>query len=442
MQNATVIVPNIRRSFGPAISAREITVAAGAAFMVWIVLAICQFRSAPDLGGDFDQFYAAGAVLNQHGDLYDVALQKQVCDRLHSGHSGPNHGPAYAYSPTLALLFRPLALLPFKVAYAVWACVSLLLYGCGLWALSPFLKRLPVDGQRAFYALALSFSAFLYFTIIAGQISAIAFFLVACAIRADLDGKYLLSGALLAACAYKPTLIVILAPCLLIRRNWRMLAGAAVSALGAIALTASVLGIQPYLQWARVLTAYTRFAGGIDDKQLLPAWTAALHQSEIEQVQMQPHFVDLSHFFQRILGVGSPAARVAFAAIAIPAVLYLLSKWRKFDSAGPEQKRMYWALALTATLLINAYAMVYDSILVVAAFLLIYGIRSRAFSLAQIRALNIVGVLLYISPIFIAAGTYWIQVQPVTVLLVLLGLWLPWAIQKEGRWRRRRGQVS
>src|SRR5260370_3688717 len=259
MQNATVIVPNIRRSFGPAISAREITVAAGAAFIVWILLAICQFRSAPDLGGDFDQFYAAGVVLNQHGDLYDVALQKRVCDQLHSGHSGPNHGPAYVYSPTLALLFRPLALLPFNVAYAVWVFISLLVYGCGLWALSPFLKSLSVDRQRAFYALALSFSAFLYFTIISGQISAIAFLLVACAIRADLDGKYLLSGALLAACAYKPTLIVILGPCLLIRRNWRMLAGVAISVLGGFAVTISALGIQPYLHWARVLTTYTRF---------------------------------------------------------------------------------------------------------------------------------------------------------------------------------------
>src|SRR5258708_34002604 len=169
MQDASVIVPNIRRSFGPAISAREIAVAAGAAFIVWILLAICQFRSAPDLGGDFDQFYAAGVVLNQHGDLYDVALQKRVCDQLHSGHSGPNHGPAYVYSPTLALLFRPLAFLPFKVAYAIRICFSLLLYSCGLWALSPFWNGLPLDGQLAFYALALSFSAFLYFTIMSGH---------------------------------------------------------------------------------------------------------------------------------------------------------------------------------------------------------------------------------------------------------------------------------
>ncbi len=426
-------MPETRRSFRLAISARKITVAAGTLFVVWNLLAICQLRSAPSIGGDFDQFYTTGVILSQHGDLYDDSLQRRICDQIHSFHSGLNHGPANAYSPTLALLFRLFAFLPFRAAFALWACVSVLLYGCGLWALRPFLKRLPVDGQRALYALALSFSGFVYFTMLGGQISALAFFLVACAIRADLDGKYMLSGALLAACAFKPPLLVILVPCLLIRRNWRILAGAAVSALGTFVVTAMVLGIQPYIQWARVLTTYLSFAGGVHDKQLLPAWTAALHDSEIAQVQMLPHFVDLSHFFQRILGAGTPAARIVFAAIAIPAVLYVMSRWRKFDSASPDQKRMYWALALTATLLINAYAMVYDSILVVAAFLLTYGVASAALSPAQFRALKLVGALLYVSPIFIATSTYWPHVQPVTVLLVLFGLWLYGGLRTSAR---------
>jgi hypothetical protein len=120
----------------------------------------------------------------------------------------------------------------------------------------------------------------------------------------------------------------------------------------------------------------------------------------------------------------------------------LLRKWRRFDSADPRTKRTYWALALTATLLINAYAMMYDAILVVAAFLLVYDVASRTSFPWQLRALQITGGLLYGSSIFAFSVVNWTHVQPFTVALVLFGIWLWRMTGKRDECTRHTGGVS
>jgi hypothetical protein len=82
-------------------------------------------------GSDFAEFYVAGQILNQHGAdaLYDLDLQT----RLFRGLDARNQDAAlwYVCAPYLAQLFRPFALLPYRIAYVAWMIVAMPIYGIG-----------------------------------------------------------------------------------------------------------------------------------------------------------------------------------------------------------------------------------------------------------------------------------------------------------------------
>jgi hypothetical protein len=389
------------------VSAREITVAASGALATWLVIAALQFSPTPlfgsVLGGDFVQFYAAGQILNQHGNLYDIYLQKRLFNDIQPGLSGALW---YGYSPTLALLFQPFTLFSFPVAYALWALISIGLYCAGLWALMPILGSLDKDERLALCVLALSFYPFMGSTVIGGQVSALTFALIAWAIRADRDRRYVLCGALAAACGYKPTMFLILSGCFLVRGNLRLIGGAAISIGAIFVATVSVLGFQPYISWAQTLIGYASLTDN-SGARFLPGYTP---------VSFLPQLVDLSHFFQRIFEpVG---ARVAFVAVTVPAIVFLLSKWRHFDSTDAQRQRLNWALALTATLLINLYVMMYDAILAVLAFLLAYSAAP-----VRSRSLTLIGAAMYLVPFCAAALTGKTHIQPFTIVLSAFGFY-------------------
>ncbi len=71
---------------------------------------------------DVHAYYEAGARLNAGLPLYEQA-------------AGTNEAEFYRYPPLLAIVFRPLALLPFEVAALIWESVLLLAFGWSVWRL-------------------------------------------------------------------------------------------------------------------------------------------------------------------------------------------------------------------------------------------------------------------------------------------------------------------
>ncbi|MEN6558172.1 MAG: hypothetical protein ABFC54_08345, partial [Thermoguttaceae bacterium] len=78
----------------------------------------------PQLGADYPAFYTAGHLLSTAPSrLYDLTLQDQLFHRWIPG------APAdqllfYPSAPFLAVLFRPLALLPYAWSYGVWLVIG------------------------------------------------------------------------------------------------------------------------------------------------------------------------------------------------------------------------------------------------------------------------------------------------------------------------------
>ena len=76
------------------------------------------FGPAP--GFDFVGFYAAGRILNHYPPprLYDLELQGQVFHEVLPGSHGRNGGCRMSILLFFALLFRPLALVPYGIGPA------------------------------------------------------------------------------------------------------------------------------------------------------------------------------------------------------------------------------------------------------------------------------------------------------------------------------------
>lgn len=77
------------------------------------------------VGGDFPAFYGAGALVHtgQGASLYDRDKQREVQKEFLPDH--PGGWIDFAYPPFVAVLFVPLALLPFKLAFAIYSLAQI-----------------------------------------------------------------------------------------------------------------------------------------------------------------------------------------------------------------------------------------------------------------------------------------------------------------------------
>ncbi len=82
---------------------------------------------------DLGDYYAAATILNRGSaaELYNRAMQDQIARSV--GLPGVANG--YVYLPFLAVLLRPLALLPFEMAAILWLAANLLALAVSVWLL-------------------------------------------------------------------------------------------------------------------------------------------------------------------------------------------------------------------------------------------------------------------------------------------------------------------
>src|SRR5262245_6278382 len=80
-------------------------------------------------GNDFPAFYNAGHILNEYSStrLYDRELQRQLYLEL-APKAAEHRNLFFVYTPFFALVFAPLAKLPYWVAFVCWILVSLALF--------------------------------------------------------------------------------------------------------------------------------------------------------------------------------------------------------------------------------------------------------------------------------------------------------------------------
>jgi hypothetical protein len=283
--------------------------------------------SRAPFGGDFIEFYNAGRILNHYGShrLYDFQLQQDLTQEFVPGFSLP-----YVTPPYVAILFSPLALLPFSFAYLIWIFISVALYV----GASSLMARLELLPRGMTMLVCLAFPPFLMLAIAGGQISAIGCFIFALWIYLMKRERRFLAGLVLALLLYKPTLAVFVVPTLLFGRQFRMLFGFTVVSTALGALTILMLGPSGTTQYLTILREFSALVG----QGLTPA---AMH-------------VDLASMVRQIIHVD---VRYVVMLMGLPFV-YLLRN-------NPER-------AIIPTMLFNSYSPTYDLILLIPLLVLTY----------------------------------------------------------------------
>lgn len=353
------------RILGPAPGLKEMNLACWGLFAALLVTRFCyplwiQYKTGAGSmhirPADFIYFYGIGRIVNEHSltKLYDYGLQLRTFNEIYPLQDGA-YGPS-PYPPFVALFFSPFARIPFVPAFFVWAGVSLGLYLTGIAAVVKGIfpgERLKVS---LIFCFALAFAPFLYSTLANGQIGTLAVCSVGLAIAQERRSKPFLSGLALSILVYKPTLLLLLIPMLLLTRRFRALCGFITgSALLILAVTACT-GLQIWPAYANFLSYFGRVAG-FNGQSVLRLWK----------------YVDFNSFFQTVCGGRSMTETVLLICVTatIAAALAVLL-WKSARRGRPAQS-LAWASTLTWTLLLNVYVPVYDSVLAAIAVVLTLG---------------------------------------------------------------------
>ncbi len=284
---------------------------------------------------DFVHFYTTGSLvrLGQSQLLYDFQEQHRV-----QGALVPEAAEVIylsVYPPQTAIVFAPLSVFTYGHAALLWVGMTILLYALVIWA-----AWIPVSSQlsdRTFLvAAAAGFPPF-WQLVLHGQTTIIV--LVAfCAGWLALERRQpFLAGCAVGLIAMKPQFGLPLAVAVIARRDWPMMAGAAVS----IAVQALVVY---WLLDARVFHDFVQMA------------RVAAQRSDL----LEPKFFQ-SHSMLTL-------ARMAPASIQMPlwigmcaAVLWMVARvWQLQASL-----RLRLSAVIVASILVNPHLMIYDATLLV-----------------------------------------------------------------------------
>ncbi len=371
---------------------------------------------------DFTYLYGIGRIVDEFSfaRLYDYTLQLKIFNQIYPLSGEHTYGPS-PYPPFVALFFSPFARLPFMSAYLIWVCISLVLYLAGI-AVS--VKGLfPKEGFKTslIFCYALGFYPFCPSTIVNGQLSVIAVFSLGLAVYQERVSRPFACGLALSLLAYKPTLLILILPMLLITRRFRALLGF-LSGSGLLVLITSTFagtGIWPiYLRFLSYFRQVSVFQG----------------QSRLQLNK----YVDFTSFSYAVPGGRSRAGLMILIGISCVIVTALAVLLWKSATAGKAAQPLAWAATITWTLLVNLYVPIYDSTLVIIALILTLAVLRDLEWHREAEWIIFLAVLIFAVSWNTVALAKSFEIQLITITLVILGIaqsyWLYQLIRRGPRY--------
>jgi Glycosyltransferase family 87 len=364
-----------RHLLGPRPGLKEINLVCWSLFVAFLLVPLCivhaiQLKhgvgSVRQLNSDFVYLYGVGQIAREYpaASIYDSALQHQVFLSIQPPRNG-TYGPS-PYPPFVAMFFAPFTYVSFETAYYLWLGISLALYLFGIRAAAESVFPAEWLKTSLIICFALAFYPFIFGTLLNGQLATIAVCAVGVAIYQERLGNLFRSGLALALLSYKPTLLLLVVPMLLLTRRFRTLLGFTTGAGTLILGATAFAGTRIWPVYMRMLRDFGRVTG-VRGTSHLQLWK----------------YLDLNSAFAAIPDGGSVLGMtlLIFSIGAISAILAVLL-WKSVLCGRPVQW-LAWAATLTWTLLLNVYVPIYDSVLVTIAIVLTLGaLRELGWSIA------------------------------------------------------------
>ena len=375
------------RILGPPLGLKGMNVLCWSMFVAFLVVPLfvnlwVQFKtgsgSIRKFDSDFVYFYGIGHLLNEYPavNLYDYNLQQKIFNQIYPAHEA-FYGPS-PYPPYVALFFRPFARVSFESAYLLWMGISLALYVAGIAATVKAVfprERLKIS---LIFCFALAFYPFVFGTLLNGQLASVAVFSIGLAIFQERHSNPFCSGLALSILAYKPTLLFLLLPMLLLTRRFKMLFGFMCGTVILTVVATAFTGIQIWPAYAHMLAQFGH-STGLRSQSALQLWKYI-------------DFVSLSYAIPGGRSRGGVAILICLTSTIAAGLAVLL--WKSV-AGGRSARYLAWAATLTWTLIVNVYVPIYDSVLVTIAVVLTLGaLKDLEWSVAT-RWITFVSLLIF-----------------------------------------------
>jgi hypothetical protein len=333
---------------------------------------------------DFTIFYTAGkSILQGHGrQLYDLENQFAIQREFASEVKHRENALPFNHPPFEALLFAPLARLPYVAAYLVWAAFNIVLI-LGFWNL--LRPRLPsLQGSLPALPLLAMFGFFpVTMALLQGQDSILLLFLYGLAFSALATGRAFVAGLCLGLALFKFQLVLPFVFVLLLRRQWRTVAGLVVSAFVLLLVSAAVVG------WSGVM-AY-------------PEFVLRLNRSGA-QAGIYPR--DMPNLRGLVAGslhlAGRPSALLIIAVSLV--LVALAARWWRAQPERPQGGHQFglgFSLCLTVTIIASYHLLVHDLSLLILPILLVAELLVSGEIVGRARHILIASlVALFLTPLY------------------------------------------
>lgn len=345
----------------------------GHALGVLTLILICvefAWNFADPSSRDFISFWGAAklALAGTPALAYDSAALHAV--QIKAAAFDPNTGMPFAYAPAFLLLVLPFAGLPYPVAMAVWSLVTLGLYALVARRFAPQSRWLLIGFPPVFIIAALGQNGFITGSLFLGGLALL-----------GRDRKFA-AGLVLGCLILKPQLAFMLPFAMLAGREWRVIAGAMVSAPAVLLIGLIAFGPETSAAWIRQMPLFVQIAqeGLVGWHKLVSVYAAGRQAGLPEQVAFGVHCV-----------------------IAVIAAALVARVWYSDEEFATKA-----AVLGAATMLASPYVYLYDALVLIPAFVWLVQRRAPA---------ALVGALWLLPMAVIAQNAY--NILPVNVAPLL-----------------------
>ena len=356
-----------------------------------ILLAIVEFswNAADPTDRDFISFWGAAqmALSGDPAGAYDQSKLHAVQAAVVTFVNGD--GMPFPYPPAFLALVAPFGLLPFAASMALWSAATFALWFVAIRRMFPDSGLLAAAFPPVFVNAAIGQNAFLTAAIFVGGMLLV-------------QRRPFAAGLLLGCLVIKPQLGLLLPLALLAARQWRAIAGAALSSVGLLLAGAAAFGMAATEAWLAQMPLYVSIG-----RDGLVGW----------------HKMASVYAAMRQTGAGMELAFAVHLTVAAGAAAAVWLAWRsKADLLAKA------SVLASATMLASPYVFPYDAVLLVIAF----------FWLARSGAAALPLAILWFLPILTIAQIGWtsgpVNLQPVVPIgLLILSLMQLRASRQESR---------
>src|SRR5579884_676562 len=336
MSRTTIAAPTTSaRQSGSPRRAEKIGFALACLFAAGVLLGTVYLLGGQSRGvPDFKMLYSAGLIARSYGlqRLYDPVLQQRLQLALSPG----GRFLVYNHTPLEALLFWPLAALPFRLALLVWTALSLA-------ALGVFFVGLRYTGLRLHSPFHFAFGVIAFVPLTAalgvGQDTTFLLPILLGGLLLLERGRETAAGAVLGLGLYRFEVMLPLLAIFALRRRWRLVAGAAVVAALGLLGSWALVGTAGLRAYVHVLLMSGQVHGG---------W-----------VRLQPSMMPNLRGLLVVLLGGLLPPRLLLAMIVLASVALLLwaaRECRGLDHPADPRLPLHYSIAITAALLASYHA--------------------------------------------------------------------------------------